>query len=126
GLLEPHVKPLQDRLLGILGGAPASKSIRERIRIFQPERRTSGSSLFPLAAKSVLTRSRLWIRHYSRKDDRETEREVSPQRLVHYRGNWYLDAWCHLRNDLRSFAVDAIRAAELREARAKEVPAAEL
>ncbi|HEX4927509.1 MAG TPA: WYL domain-containing protein, partial [Burkholderiales bacterium] len=44
----------------------------------------------------------------------------------HYRDNWYLDAWCHLRNDLRSFAVDAIRDAELRDARAKEVPAAEL
>jgi predicted DNA-binding transcriptional regulator YafY len=74
----------------------------------------------------VLTRSRLWIRHYNRKDDRETEREISPQRLVHYRGNWYVDGWCHLREDLRSFAVDAIRAAELREARAKEIPAAEL
>jgi predicted DNA-binding transcriptional regulator YafY len=36
-----------------------------------------------------------------------TEREA-PQRLVHYRDNWYLDAWCHLRNDLRSFAWTAI------------------
>jgi predicted DNA-binding transcriptional regulator YafY len=45
---------------------------------------------------------------------------------VHYRDNWYVDAYCHLREDLRSFAVDALRAAELREARAKEVPAAEL
>jgi predicted DNA-binding transcriptional regulator YafY len=126
GLLEPHVGPLQDRLRAILGGEPAWKDIQDRIRIFQPERRSSGSTFFPVVAKSVLTRSRLWIRHYNRKDDRETEREVSPQRLVHYRGNWYLDAWCHLRDDLRSFAVDAIRAAELREARAKEVPAAEL
>jgi len=45
---------------------------------------------------------------------------------VHYRDNWYLDAYCHLREDLRSFAVDALRAAELRDARAKEMPAAEL
>src|SRR5438445_415850 len=58
--------------------------------------------------------------------DRETEREISPQRLVHYRGNWYVDGYCHVREALRSFAVDAIRAAELRDARAKEVPAAEL
>jgi predicted DNA-binding transcriptional regulator YafY len=74
----------------------------------------------------VLKRSRLWIRHYNRKEDRETEREISPQRLVHYRDNWYVDAYCHVREALRSFAVDAIRAAELREARAKEIPAAEL
>ena len=40
--------------------------------------------------------------------------------------NWYVDGYCHLREDLRSFAVDAIRAAELRETRAKEIPATEL
>jgi predicted DNA-binding transcriptional regulator YafY len=45
---------------------------------------------------------------------------------VHYRDNWYLDAWCHLRTDLRSFAVDAIREAALRDGRAKEVASAEL
>ncbi len=53
--------------------------------------------------------------------DEAVEREISPQRLVHYRDNWYLDAWCHLRNDLRSFAVDAIRRAEILEQPAKNV-----
>ena len=126
GLLEAHVGPLQERLRAILGGEPAWKDIQHRIRVFQPERRSSPGSFFPMVARSVLTRSRLWIRHWNRKDDRETEREISPQRLVHYRGNWYLDAWCHLRNDLRSFAVDALREARLLDARAKEVPNAEL
>ena len=126
GLLEPHVKPLQARLRALLGGEPAWKDVERRIRVFQPERRTGSLSLFGTIAKAVLRRSRLWIRHYNRQDDRETEREVSPQRLVHYRDNWYVDAYCHLREGLRSFAVDALRAAELRDARAKEVAAAEL
>ena len=126
GLLEPHVGPLQERLRAILGGEPAWKDIEKRIKIFQPEKRSTPGQFFGLAATAVLKRSRLRIRHYNRKDDRETEREISPQRLVHYRGNWYVDAYCHLREDLRSFAVDAIRAAELRETRAKEIPAAEL
>ncbi len=126
GLLGPHVGPLQERLRAILGGEPAWQDIEKRIKVFQPERRSSTTSLFPLVAKALLTRQRLWIRHYNRKDDRETEREISPQRLVHYKDNWYVDAYCHLREDLRSFAVDAIRAAELREARAKEVPAKQL
>lgn len=126
GLLESHFKPLQDRLLAILGGAPASRNVRERIRVFQPERRAGNAVHFSTIAAALLRRSRLRIRHYNRKEDRETEREISPQRLVHYRDNWYVDAWCHLREDLRSFAVDAIRAAELRETRAKEIAAAEL
>ncbi len=127
GLLEPHVGPLQERLKGILGGEPAWKEIQARIRVFQPDKRFSKEEkFFSLVATGVLRRLRLWIRHYNRKENRETEREISPQRLVHYRGNWYVDAWCHVREGLRSFAVDAIRAAELRESRAKEIPADEL
>ena len=55
-----------------------------------------------------------------------TEREVSPQRLILYRDNWYLDTYCHLRQGLRSFAVDAIQDAELRDTVSKEIPAAQL
>ena len=127
GMLDGQIEPLRDRLRSILGAGDHSwEEVEKRIRIFQPERREASPQHFSVIAAAVLKRARLWIRHYNRKADRETEREVSPQRLVHYRDNWYLDAWCHLRNDLRSFAVDAIRAAELREGRAKEIPAAEL
>jgi predicted DNA-binding transcriptional regulator YafY len=34
---------------------------------------------------------------------------VSPQRVVYYRGNWYLDAWCHDKQAGRRFAIDAVR-----------------
>jgi predicted DNA-binding transcriptional regulator YafY len=127
GMLDGQIEPLRERLRGILGSGDHSwEEVAKRIRIFQPERREAGSAQFSTIAAAVLKRSRLWIRHYNRKQDRETEREVSPQRLVHYRDNWYLDAWCHLRNDLRSFAVDAIRDAALRDGRAREIPATEL
>jgi predicted DNA-binding transcriptional regulator YafY len=126
GLLEPHIAPLQARLRAILGGEPAWKDIEKRLRVFQPERRTTPAEQFGVIATAVLKRARLWIRHYNRKEDRETEREISPQRLVHYRDNWYVDGYCHVREAMRSFAVDAIRAAELRDTRALEVPAAEL
>jgi predicted DNA-binding transcriptional regulator YafY len=126
GLLEPHIKPLQERLRAVLGGEPAWKDIEKRIRVFQPERRSTPTQFFEVTARAVLTRTRLWIRHYNRKEDRETEREISPQRLVHYRDNWYVDGYCHKSEGLRTFAVDAIRAAELRDGRAREIPAAEL
>lgn len=126
GLLEPHIKPLQERVRAVLGGEPAWKEVEQRIRVFQPERRTTLTEYFGVVATAVLKRSKLWIRHFNRKENCETEREISPQRLVHYRDNWYVDAYCHRSEGLRTFAVDAIRAAELREGRAKEVPAAEL
>jgi predicted DNA-binding transcriptional regulator YafY len=51
---------------------------------------------------------------------------VSPQRLVHYRDNWYLDAWCHQKEALRSFSLDAMRNAVPVEEAALEIPDAEL
>jgi len=127
GMLDGQIEPLRERLRGLLGSGDHSwEEVERRIRIFQPERRAGDPKHFGIAATAVLKRSRLWIRHYNRKKDEETERDVSPQRLVHYRDNWYLDAWCHLRNDLRSFAVDAIRDARLVDARAKEIADAEL
>ena len=127
GMLDGQIGPLRERLRSILGSGDHSwEEVEKRIRIFQPERRAGEAQHFSTIAAAVLKRSRLWIRHYNRKADRETEREVSPQRLVHYRDNWYLDAWCHLRNDLRSFAVDAIRDAVLRDGKAKEIAPADL
>jgi predicted DNA-binding transcriptional regulator YafY len=127
GLLDGQVSPVIARLRAILGAGDHSwEEVVKRIKIFQPERREGKAAHFGVIAAALLKRTRLWIKHYNRKEDRDTEREISPQRLVHYRDNWYVDAWCHLRKDLRSFAVDAIREAAIRDARAKEVADAEL
>lgn len=43
------------------------------------------------------------------KDMLVTDRKVSPQRIVHYRETWYLDAWDDEKDALRSFSIDRIR-----------------
>jgi len=53
---------------------------------------------------------RITINYWQWSNDTEQQRSISPQRLVYYRDNWYLDAWCHLRQALRTFSVDSIRA----------------
>lgn len=52
----------------------------------------------------------------------ETEREVEPLGVVFYSANWYLVAWCRLRNDLRHFRIDRIRRLELRTERFEARP----
>jgi len=47
---------------------------------------------------------------------------LSPQRLLHYRNTWYLDAWCHASEGLRRFALDAVRSARLLDEPARELP----
>ena len=127
GLLAPHVKPLLSRFAAILGsGDHSHEEIARRVRVLHQAARELKHDHFSVVAQATLNRRRLDIRHYNRRKDRETARTISPQRLVHYRDNWYVDAWCHLREDLRSFAVDAIRGAELLDERAKEISKAEL
>jgi predicted DNA-binding transcriptional regulator YafY len=127
GLLTPHVKPLLARFNAILGSGDHSREeVARRVRVLHQAARRLEDGHFAAVAQATLNRRRLKVRHYNRMEDRETERVISPQRLVHYRDNWYVDAYCHLREDLRSFAVDAIRAVDPLDERVKEVPKAEL
>lgn len=123
GLLSPHVQPLQQRLQSLLDSGEGELSeIQKRIRIIGMAGRPMGLDHFAVVASALLRRKRLLIAYYARSRNASTEREVSPQRLVHYRDNWYLDAFCHLRNELRSFSIDAIRRAEIVDAPIRNVP----
>src|SRR5262245_57176248 len=122
GLLEPHIKPLLSRLRSLLGsGEHSAEEVERRIRIIHLGARKVALPHFELVANAVLDRQRLQIAYVSRGSNQRTEREISPQRLVQYRENWYCDAWCHLREDLRSFAVDAIQSAAPVDRKAKPI-----
>ena len=122
GLLGPHIQPLMARLNGLLGTADnTAEEIRKRVRIIGIGARRMQLHHFEKVGSALLRRKRLIITYHARGKNEITEREVSPQRLVHYRENWYLDAWCHLRRELRSFAVDSILNADPVETPAKNV-----
>jgi len=122
GLLGPQIKPLLARLTGLLGTADnPAEEVQRRIRIETVGARQFHLDQFQAVGSALLRRKRLVIRYHARGTDEITEREVSPQRLVHYRDNWYLDAWCHLRDGLRAFSVDAIKHAEILDKRSKDV-----
>ena len=126
-LLGPHVNPLKARLAALLAtGDRSVDEVRKRIRVIAFGARRHEPRHFELIASAVLGRKRLHLSYFNRMRGDVTERDVSPQRLVHYRDNWYLDAWCHLRNDLRSFALDAMREVSMLASKAKEVPEARL
>ena len=122
GLLAQHIEPLVARLNQLLGsGDGTAEEIRRRILIVGLGKRAIRLEHFERVGSALLRRKRLLIAYYSRGRGELTEREISPQRLVHYRENWYLDAWCHKRRGLRNFAVDSIRRAHILEKPAREV-----
>jgi predicted DNA-binding transcriptional regulator YafY len=124
GLLSRHLQPLLDRIRQMLGhgdGADAAAALSQRIRVVTAWRRPVASRFFERVAAALLQRRRLQLRYLSRGRGELGDREVSPQRLVHYRNTWYLDAWCHARGRLLRFALDAVERAAVLETRARDV-----
>jgi predicted DNA-binding transcriptional regulator YafY len=109
GLLGEALAPLARRLEVIL--ARRSLGLAEtarRVRVISQHARAPGAG-FGTVARAVLSRRMLAFRYARRTDGQVTDRRVSPQRLTRYRSCWYLDAWCHDRQALRTFALEAHR-----------------
>jgi predicted DNA-binding transcriptional regulator YafY len=127
GLLAPHVEPLIKRLRTLINAESRSvEEVDRRVRIISLGARGLKLSFFESVALATLERKRLKIRYQSRSKNEETEREISPQRIVHYRSNWYVDGWCHLRNGIKTFSIDGMKSVSVLVAKAKAVPEAEL
>lgn len=136
GLLGPSIEPLRRKLHSMLGsgGAPAAE-VRRRIHVRTVGARRIALPHFQAVGTALLRRLRLVLQYRARSAAEEDgqaplpphePREVSPQRLVHYRDNWYLDAWCHRRRALRIFSVDAIEQVLVLDTAAIDVPEADL
>jgi predicted DNA-binding transcriptional regulator YafY len=124
GLLSRHLQPLLDRIQQLLGsgeGTEAAERVMKRIKIVTALRRPVPSKFFERVSAALLARQRLQLRYLTRGRGELGEREVSPQRLVHYRNTWYLDAWCHRVDALRRFALDAIEEARVLDRKARDV-----
>jgi len=122
GALSRHVAPLLDRIHQLVGQSERDKiDVMQRIRVVQAGQRLVEAPCFEAVCSALLLRQRLQFKYFTRSKQAESQREVSPQRLIYYRGTWYLDGWCHTNNDLRRFALDAMSDVSPCEMKAKEI-----
>jgi predicted DNA-binding transcriptional regulator YafY len=125
-LLEEQLAPLRRRIDQLLSHRRLNLGdIDQRVRVLGAAARPAGQA-FRSVASATLQRRRLRFRYHSRHKDEVREREVSPQRLAHYRDNWYLDAWDHREESLRMFSVDRIENVIIGKDEARDLPDAEL
>jgi predicted DNA-binding transcriptional regulator YafY len=129
GVLASALAPFRSRIDRLLSnqadGTPRNFPL-ERIRVIGSGTRRVDEATFRHVASAVLGRKRLKFNYRARSTDQPTLRDVSPQRLTHYRDNWYLDAFDHGRSALRSFALDRINQAQVLDQAADDKDAAEL
>lgn len=123
GLLRQHIEPIKQRLHNLLGqGDHSAEEVAQRIRLIAAAPRLCTAEYFQTVADALLARQQLQIDYLTRGSGEQSTRRISPQRLTHYRDNWYLDAWCHERGALRRFAVDAIKRAKTLDDPAEDLP----
>lgn len=122
GIYSEQLAPLRQKINTILENAgEKDDESNRRIRILSLAKRQFDNHIFRQVASAVLERKQLHIQYNGRGDDVSSERDISPQRLVHYRDNWYLDAWCHSKNNYRTFAIERITHARGLKSRAKKI-----
>jgi predicted DNA-binding transcriptional regulator YafY len=129
GILASALAPFRsriDRLLSNQSDGEPRQFPLDRIRVIGYGTRKVDEATFRHVASSVLERRQLKFRYRARSTDQPTLREVSPQRLTHYRDNWYLDAYDHGRGALRSFALDRMDEAQVLPAAAEDHDEAQL
>ncbi len=127
GVLSSALAPLKGRIETLLAQQAGGKRWPvERVRVIASGVRRRDELAFRLVASAVLERRELQFDYLARSTNERTHRTVSPQRLTHYKDNWYLDAWDHDREALRSFSVDRIQHAKVADATARDIPDDEL
>lgn len=127
GILEAHISPLKEKIEKLLHHEKAgNKNINKRIRILKIAARRYDFRHFNIVASALILRKQLTITYLGRQKNKQTHRTVSPQRLIHYRDNWYLDAWCHQKEAFRNFSIDRISESKIEQADTKEFDDREL
>lgn len=126
-LLGRHLAPMFERIHAMLGlDETGARELPRRVKLISTARRRASTAHFETVCSAVLQGLRLEIDYLKRSSGRSESRLLSPQRLVHYRHSWYLDAWCHRSEGLRRFALDAVQGARRLADKAKRLPLKEL
>ena len=92
GALAEALGDLGPRLKGLVGERVDHLG---RIRVLRQASRKLDDATFRAVTGAVLERKRLSFSYRARSTGEGSVRTTSPQRLTHYRDNWYLDAFDH-------------------------------
>ncbi|PCK09361.1 MAG: hypothetical protein COA42_04330 [Alteromonadaceae bacterium] len=106
GVLSGVLQPIEQRFTQLLtNNALDATTVANKVRFLGVATREVDNNIFMPLVEATLNSSNIVISYKARNSSGYTEREISPQRIINYRNNWYVDAWCHMRSSLRTFAM---------------------
>jgi len=122
GLLSGQLKTLWSRVQAHCESLYLDwDALKDKVKILPIAGRIVEDAHFRCVVEALMKGQRVSICYKSLNAKENLERDVSPLRILRYRDNWYMDAYCHHRNDLRSFALSRITASKLQFIEAQPV-----
>ncbi len=82
-------------------------------RALAPKLQPAATDYLPEIQKALLDRRAIQVRYYSMSRGEETARRIDPHHLTYFNGGLYLVGYCHVRQAVRIFAVERMRALEM-------------
>jgi predicted DNA-binding transcriptional regulator YafY len=93
------------------GQAAEAAQLIDRVRLIASRKGGPPPAGVPLVIQEAITASHVLRLDYRDRNDQVTVREVEPVAFAATRNQWYLMAWCRLREGTRAFRLDRIQAA---------------
>lgn len=93
--------------------AGAARRLASRIWLYRQAGGAGAGPPAPPVVEEAIVAQQVVAIDYEDRDGTRTERVVEPLAVLGVEPNWYLAAWCRLRDDVRSFRLDRILGARL-------------
>ncbi len=112
-LIQQDIQPIEQQIAQLLANHHIDIHVlKDKIKILPTTKQHTHNHIFDVVNLALIQNQRLQI-DYQDYEGRASQRDISPQQLVYYQENWYLDSYCHLRAELRSFKLANIQQAHL-------------
>jgi predicted DNA-binding transcriptional regulator YafY len=109
GLVSEQLSTAKNKIKLLLStNVDPEETISNKLRLINVFHRIFNETIFKEIAKATFDERQLEIDFINRNTQQKTTRIISPQRIVHYKNTWYLDCYCHLREEFRTFSIDGI------------------
>lgn len=106
GLLKEPLSRLLDGISSLLKDHGIVD--QKKIQIIHALSRKADTKIFSSVFSALQNENKIEIEYLARSTKEKNSRIISPLNLTNYKNSWYLDSWCHLRNGIRSFALEQI------------------
>ncbi|MED4354219.1 YafY family protein [Schinkia azotoformans] len=80
----------------------------EGLEVISPIGKSSMDPILKKLEQGIVNESSVEIEYHTSREEQSKRRIVDPYGIIYWNNNWYVIAFCHLRNEIRSFRVGRI------------------